>query len=137
MIGVQALIVSCCLVAQAAESPSLPPPGLSKRKFESAPPAGQAPAGQDRGRGRSAYDRDAGQPSVEQLRKDVDAVGGMAGDRPGEMGDVGSAPRQLRPPELLADALAGPHEGPLRAEPVPLVDALARAAIARRSGGSR
>ncbi|HEX4143564.1 MAG TPA: hypothetical protein VHY91_08530 [Pirellulales bacterium] len=131
MIVVHCLVISCCLVAQAGDAPSsaVPKPKFSTRKHQPAPanspPAegaeSEAPAAQ------SPYDRAGGKNPAHQLLQDLDAAGGMAGDQAGsELRHVDAAAQRLRPPELLADALSGPHQGRLPSRPLPLVDALAR-----------
>ena len=138
MIGVQALIVSCCLVAQAADSPTLTPPSLSKRKFGSAPAAAGQPESQQHRPGHSAYDRGGSQDAAERLLKDVDAGGGMAGEHLTEMGQVGlgaasiSGRRNCWPTLCRVRTKVRSGPSPCRwSTPWP------GPAIARRSGGSR
>ena len=129
---VHCLVISCCLLAQANDAPpsSVPPPKMSPRRqrapatntrAESEPSAAEAGSP-----GRSAYDLGTTQDPADALLHDVDS-GGTTGDHRRELGQVETAPRRMRPPELLADALSGPHEGRLPSKPLPLVDALGRA----------
>jgi hypothetical protein len=124
MIGIHAVVISCCLLSQTADAPSsLPTPRFGAKRSPR-----QAPAADERHPGGSAYDRSrASDPAERRMLDEVDAAGGMAGDREANLGQVGTAPRRLRPPELLADALSGPHQGHLPAQNIPLVDALAKA----------
>ncbi len=128
---VQCLVISCCLLAQANESPSssVPQPKMSPRR-QRPTPATQAPAESEpasaEGGGRSAYERPATQDPADALMRELDSPG-TTGDHHRELGQVETAPRRLRPPELLADALSGPHEGRMPGKPLPLIDALSRA----------
>ncbi|HEY1785873.1 MAG TPA: hypothetical protein VGG30_10005, partial [Pirellulales bacterium] len=135
MIVVHGLVISCCLLAQVGDAPSsLPSPKKSPRRHQPAPATsapgdaaeGQPPAANGGRSAPSAYERSGGPDPAHQLLNEFDAAGGMAGDQ-GELGHVDAGAHHLRPPELLADALSGPHEGPLPSRPLPLVDALARA----------
>jgi hypothetical protein len=130
MIVVHCLVVSCCLLAQTADTPSGPTPKFSKRKAHTAPATNPPGEGTEEAQSAPAGGRHA--PSADdrarahQALEEFDAAGGMAGDRQGELGHVDAAAHHLRPPELLADALSGPHQGRLPSRPLPLVDALAR-----------
>ena len=114
------------VVASRAQKKPAPAPtraGDESCRAESEPPAAEG------GRPDNSAYRPRGKPGSGPSIVARFGRGRRHGGRPAG-GASGTSTRRrvdLRPPELLADALSGPHEGRLPSRPLPLVDALARA----------
>ena len=135
MIVAHCLVISCCLLAQTTEPPAagpaakISPASTRPCRPRTRPKWPKASRKQPKGviGGRSAYDRGSTQDPADELLHDVDAGADARATVARRLGQVDTAQRRMRPPELLADALSGPNEGRLPSRPLPLVDALARA----------
>ncbi len=128
MITLGSWMISCCMLAQPGDN-SARPDARSPRLV----PKRTAPAAQydpqrvdpvdvpdDSRSGRTTYPSDSAERTLEELDP-------ARRERPG-MERVGGGPRKLRPPELLAEAIASPADGRIKGRPLALVDVLTRPA---------
>jgi hypothetical protein len=118
-------MIGCCLLAQVGDGSARPDrsPRLVPKR-----PAPAARFDATRSDPNESID-DSRQPGStypsEPAERTLEELDPAKRDRTG-MERVGGGPRKLRPPELLAEAIATPADGRLKGRPIALVDVLAR-----------